>query len=180
LHVTLPQELVTVVPHFPSHFGSSQQAPSLHAWPLPQLKVRSPQEFVTLPQKVGLGLAGKSQHFLSLQARPPPHEFAAQKRVPQLFVTLSSQVAPVPPQVGSVQQVPVLSPLGMLHCLPLPQGHGRFPPQLSLTVPHSVPQLVRLAQHSAGSPGVVAWHDSFVPQEQSSTPPQPSGSAVPH
>jgi hypothetical protein len=50
LQSTVPQELLTLVPHWLLHVGRVQQWLSTQVVPPPQLNVREPQEFVTVPQ----------------------------------------------------------------------------------------------------------------------------------
>jgi hypothetical protein len=102
------------------------------------VKVRAPQEFVTVPQKSVLGLSGRAQQVpgpalpVVLHAKPPPHDVDEQAREPHEFVTVVLHAAPLPPQVGNAQQVPGLVLSGWSHCWPEAQLQVRVPPQPSL------------------------------------------------
>lgn len=180
------QALVTVVLHLPSHFGASQQLPSLQIWPLPQVKVREPQALDVVPQKVGLGRVGSEQHVPGPPLpdvehwRPVPHEPDEQVRVPQALLTVVLHAAPsLPPQVGSAQHVPAAGGLGWLQPWPEEQPQVCVPPQPSETVPQPEPHGVFVQQVPA-LPTAVSEHLPFTPQEQSTVPPQPSGKSLPH
>jgi hypothetical protein len=59
--VTLPQALVNVMPHCEPHLGSSQHCSFMQVDPAAHANVREPQALLTVPQYVGLGLAGNAQ-----------------------------------------------------------------------------------------------------------------------
>jgi hypothetical protein len=185
LQSTLPQELFTVVPQAPLHVGSWQQSLFTHVEPDAQLNVCEPQEFVTVPQYVGLGLVGSAQQMPGSvvpaveHAKPAPHVVAEQSREPQELLTVVLHCAPSPPHVGSAQQVPGVFGSGCEHSEPEGQPQVRVPPQPSSTVPHAVPHGLR-AQHVPVFPAVFSEQTESPLQGQFSTPPQPSGSDPPH
>jgi len=82
LQSTLPHELFTVVPQAPLHVGSWQQSLFTHVEPDAQLNVCEPQEFVTVPQYVGVGFVGSAHQVPGSvvpaveHAKPEPHDVA--------------------------------------------------------------------------------------------------------
>jgi hypothetical protein len=118
-HATEPHALLKVVLHWLAQLGSAQHCPPTQLEPPPHPNVREPQVLLNVPQNVGLGRAGSSQHVPAPPSALPhesplPQELALQVRSPQLLLSVVLHAAPSPPQVGKVQHAPTVWPAAFL------------------------------------------------------------------